>query len=721
MRKTKIVCTIGPACDSEETLRAMMLAGMNVARLNFSHGTHAEHQVRIDRIKKLRAELDLPIAIMLDTKGPEYRIGTFENGKIELHSGDTFTFTTEPVTGNAERVSVSYAGLAQDLEPGNTVLVNDGLIALTVTATTDTDVICRVTAGGVLSDRKSMSFPNKVLKQTFLSEQDKSDLLFGIENDVDFVAASFVSRRQDLVDLNGFLRAHGGGDISVIAKIENQPGIDNIEEIFTECTGIMIARGDMGVEVPYEELPSIQKELIGKCRLLGKRVITATEMLESMTHNIRPTRAEIADVANAVYDGTSAIMLSGETAAGEHPVEALSAMARIAEYTEAHINYAKRFPKTQFEIHDTLDAISHATCGMAIDIGAKVITVCSITGRTARLISRFRGPTDIIGLTTNERAYRKLALSWGITPVMSEVYESTDVLFYHALQVSRQVMQLEKGDKVIITGGIINGRSGKCSENCKYCAQSAHYSTAVEEYPLLSDEALLAGARYNDARGILRYSIVTSGKRLTDEDVDRLCASYRHIAEHCGISLCASHGLISKKHCEQLKAAGVSRYHNNLETSRRNFPNVCTTHTYDDKLQTIKWALEAGLEVCSGGIMGLGETMEDRIDMYMDIAALGIKSMPVNFLTPIPGTPYADMTPLGEEEQLRIVALVRFIMPDGFVRIAAGRNTMKDHGRKIFMSGANAAISGDMLTTAGVTIREDLAMLAELGYEVRMK
>ena len=286
MRKTKIVCTIGPACDSEETLRAMMLAGMNVARLNFSHGTHAEHQVRIDRIKKLRAELDLPIAIMLDTKGPEYRIGTFENGKIELHSGDTFTFTTEAVTGNAERVSVSYAGLAQDLEPGDTVLVNDGLIALTVTATTDTDVVCRVTAGGVLSDRKSMSFPNKVLKQTFLSEQDKRDLLFGIENDVDFVAASFVSRRQDLVDLNGFLRAHGGGDISVIAKIENQPGIDNIEDIFTECTGIMIARGDMGVEVPYEELPSIQKELIGKCRLLGKRVITATEMLESMTHNM---------------------------------------------------------------------------------------------------------------------------------------------------------------------------------------------------------------------------------------------------------------------------------------------------------------------------------------------------------------------------------------------------------------------------------------------------
>ena len=460
MRKTKIVCTIGPACDSEEMLRAMMLAGMNVARLNFSHGTHAEHQVRIDRIKKLRTELGLPIAIMLDTKGPEYRIGTFAAGHIELHDGDAFTFTTRPVEGDETIVSVNYAGLPHDLAVGDRVLVNNGLVIFEVQDLTETDVHCRVVVGGELSNRKSMSFPNKVLHQIYLSEQDKDDLLFGIRNGVDFVAASFVSCKQDLLDLRGFLHANGGEDIAVIAKIENQPGIDNIEDIFTECTGIMIARGDMGVEVPYEELPSIQKELIGKCRLLGKRVITATEMLESMTHNIRPTRAEIADVANAVYDGTSAIMLSGETAAGEHPIEALSAMARIAEYTEAHINYAKRFPKTQFEIHDTLDAISHATCGMAIDIGAKVITVCSITGRTARLISRFRGPTDIIGLTTNERAYRKLALSWGITPVMSEVYESTDVLFYHALKVSRAVMQLEKGDKVIITGGIINGRSG---------------------------------------------------------------------------------------------------------------------------------------------------------------------------------------------------------------------------------------------------------------------
>ena len=460
MRKTKIVCTIGPACDSEETLRAMMLAGMNVARLNFSHGTHAEHQVRIDRIKKLRAELDLPIAIMLDTKGPEYRIGTFENGKIELHSGDTFTFTTEPVTGNAERVSVSYAGLAQDLEPGDTVLVNDGLIALTVTATTDTDVVCRVTAGGVLSDRKSMSFPNKVLKQTFLSEQDKRDLLFGIENDVDFVAASFVSRRQDLVDLNGFLRAHGGGDISVIAKIENQPGIDNIEDIFTECTGIMIARGDMGVEVPYEELPSIQKELIGKCRLLGKRVITATEMLESMTHNIRPTRAEIADVANAVYDGTSAIMLSGESAVGAYPVEAVETMVRIALRAEADMDYIRRFSRDASASTDVTNAISHATVTSAHDLNASAIITVTKSGSTARILSRYRPACVIVGCTTEKHVWRQLALSWGTVPLMIAEESNTDDLFEHAVDAAVQNGLVHDGELVVLTAGVPLGISG---------------------------------------------------------------------------------------------------------------------------------------------------------------------------------------------------------------------------------------------------------------------
>ena len=460
MRKTKIICTIGPASESESVLTQMCKAGMNVARLNFSHGSHEEHQKKIDTIKKVRKALGLPIAIMLDTKGPEYRIKTFENGKITLKDGDTFTLTTDDIVGNQERVSVTYKNLINNLKVGDHVLINNGLIILEVEKLKAPDAICKVLVGGEVSDKKSMNFPNKVMDHAFLSEQDKKDLLFGIKNDVDFVAASFVSVKKDVEDMRKFLDENGGEDIDIIAKIENRSGVEHIEEICEIANGVMIARGDLGVEIPGMEVPAVQKYLISKCRMLGKRVITATEMLESMTHNIRPTRAEIADVANAVYDGTSAIMLSGETAAGEHPVEALSAMARIAEYTEAHINYAKRFPKTQFEIHDTLDAISHATCGMAIDIGAKVITVCSITGRTARLISRFRGPTDIIGLTTNERAYRKLALSWGITPVMSEVYESTDVLFYHALQVSRSVMQLEKGDKVIFSGGIINGRSG---------------------------------------------------------------------------------------------------------------------------------------------------------------------------------------------------------------------------------------------------------------------
>lgn len=460
MRKTKIVCTIGPACDSEEMLRAMMLAGMNVARLNFSHGTHAEHQVRIDRIKKLRTELGLPIAIMLDTKGPEYRIGTFEDGKITLNTGDTFTFTTEPVTGSSERVSVSYPGLARDLEAGDTVLVNDGLIALTVTATTDTDVICRVTAGGVLSDRKSMSFPNKVLKQDFLSEQDKRDLLFGIENDVDFVAASFVSRKQDLVDLNTFLRENGGKDITVIAKIENQPGIDNIEEIFTECAGIMIARGDMGVEVPYEELPSIQKELIGKCRLLGKRVITATEMLESMTHNIRPTRAEIADVANAVYDGTSAIMLSGETAAGRYPVEAVRTMDAIARKTESHTDDARLLGLRCRNRMNITAATAHAACTTAKDIGADAILTVSQAGITAQMVSSFRPETTVVALLLEEQVQRQMALYWGVEPITMPRAENTDELVELAVQSAEKAGLIRHGDLVVITAGVPVGISG---------------------------------------------------------------------------------------------------------------------------------------------------------------------------------------------------------------------------------------------------------------------
>lgn len=460
MRKTKIVCTIGPACSDEETLEQMALAGMNVARLNFSHGTHEDHQQKIDMLCRVRERLGLPIAIMLDTKGPEYRIKTFKNGRVTLKEGDVFSFTVDDVEGDETRVSVNYKGLVEDLAPGDKILLNNGLLVFRVQTVTSTDVVCEVEVGGELSDRKSMSFPNKLLRQAYLSEQDKQDILFGAKNGVDFIACSFVSRRQDLLDIKAFMRDNGIEDIELIAKIENRSGVDNIEEICEECSGIMIGRGDMGVEIPFEELPAIQKHLITECRMLGKRVITATEMLESMIHNARPTRAEISDVANAVYDGTSAIMLSGETAAGKYPVLAVQTMARIATETEANIDFAAWFHSFDFRIRSTLDAISHATCGMAIDIEAKAIAVCSLSGKTARMVSRFRCPVDIIGVTTNERTLRKLALSWGVTPVLSDAYDSIDVLFYSAKQLAGKTLDLAPGDRIVLTGGQPNGRSG---------------------------------------------------------------------------------------------------------------------------------------------------------------------------------------------------------------------------------------------------------------------
>ena len=460
MRKTKIICTVGPACSDEETLTAMALAGMNVARLNFSHGSHEEHKKRIDLLKKVRAKLNLPIAIMLDTKGPEYRIGVFKKGKETLLEGQEFTFTAENIEGDDKRVSVSYKMLAKELFPGDRVLVNNGLLIFEVLRTEGEDVVCRVLSGGVISDRKSMSFPGKVLKQDYLSAQDKEDLLFGVEQEVDFVACSFVSMAQDLIDVRTFLDANGGKELSLIAKIENRPGVDAIEEITEWCDGIMIGRGDMGVEIPFEELPAIQKKLISKCRMLGKRVITATEMLESMITNPRPTRAEISDVANAVYDGTSAVMLSGETAAGKHPVLTVETMARIVYQTEQNIHYAKRFHQKEFRIKNNMDAISHSVCGMSIDLDAKAIVVCSLSGKTSRMVSRFRPPVDIIGLCVNEKTWRKLALSWGVIPVMSEVMPSIEVLFYTAKRAAVATLGLEAGDRIIITGGSVIGQSG---------------------------------------------------------------------------------------------------------------------------------------------------------------------------------------------------------------------------------------------------------------------
>ena len=460
MRKTKIVCTIGPACNNEETLIGMAEAGMNVARLNFSHGTHEDHKRNIELIKKVRDKLQKPIAILLDTKGPEYRIGTFKEGKINLSEGDRFTFTSREIEGCEKCVSVNYKDLPEEMKSGDKILLNNGLMSFVVESVEGCDIHCRVIDGGELSNRKSMSFPDKVLKQKYLSDYDKSDLLFGIENDVDFIACSFVSCRQDLLDVKDFLRANGGGDLDIIAKIENRAGVDNIKDICRECDGIMIGRGDMGVEIPFEELPAIQKHLITTCRMLGKRVITATEMLESMIHNPRPTRAEISDVANAVYDGTSAIMLSGETAAGKYPVLTVKTMARIARETEKNIDYKKIFRDSEFIIKNASDAISHSTCGMAIDLDAKAIVASTLSGMTARMVSRFRCPVPIVGMTTDEKTWRKLSLSWGVLPAISEMYNSTDVLFYEAKKLAKQSLDLKKGDRVVITGGMTNGSSG---------------------------------------------------------------------------------------------------------------------------------------------------------------------------------------------------------------------------------------------------------------------
>lgn len=460
MRKTKVICTIGPACENEDTLKDMCIAGMNVARLNFSHGTHEEHKSKIELVKRVRIQLNMPIAIMLDTKGPEYRIKTFENGKITLSEGDTFIFTTDDVIGNQQRVSVNYDHLIENLNIGDMILVNNGLIICKVVELQRNDAICEVVVGGELSDRKSMNFPNKVMNHSFLSQQDKKDLLFGIENDVDFVAASFVSTKEDVQNLREFLDENGGNHIDIIAKIENRSGVEHIEDICEIADGIMIARGDLGVEIPAMEVPSIQKYLINKCRMLGTHVITATEMLESMIHNPRPTRAELSDIANAVYDGTSAVMLSGETAAGKYPAKSVQYMVETAEYTEQGIDFNKRFKNAEFEIANNLDAISHSACSMAIDVKAKCIVVNSLSGRTARMVSRFACPVDIIGMTTSEKVWRKLNLSWGVCPVLCQKFDSMEDMFENAMNIAKDVFQLSKDDNVVLTGGLLNGKTG---------------------------------------------------------------------------------------------------------------------------------------------------------------------------------------------------------------------------------------------------------------------
>ena len=462
MKKTKIICTLGPASESEEVLSKLIDAGMNVARLNFSHGTHEEHAKKIATIKKVREAKKVPLPIMLDTKGPEFRIKTFENGKIILKEGDPFTFTTEDIIGNQSRVSVSFEGICDQMYPGDKILLNNGLMVFEVVEVKKPDVICKTVIGGELSNRKSMFFPDKELEMVYLSEQDKADLKFGVEQGIDFVACSFVSKAQDIIDVRNWLDECGDtkGDIEIIAKIESRAGVNNLESIMEVCNGVMVARGDLGVEVPYEELPAIQKMIINSCRIHGKRSITATEMLESMIKQPRPTRAEISDVANAVYDGSSAIMLSGETAAGAYPVEAVKAMARIAEQAEANTAYIAYIKESDYHIKNLAEALSHSACTLAQDIGAKVIVVCTRTGGTARTVSRFRPMIDIVGMTTDEHAYRKLALSWGVIPVRSEEFYSVDVLFHYAKRAAIDTGLVKTGDKIVLTGGTPNGKSG---------------------------------------------------------------------------------------------------------------------------------------------------------------------------------------------------------------------------------------------------------------------
>lgn len=461
MRKTKIVCTIGPASETEQIITGLCKAGMNVARLNFSHNTHEDHQRRIDLVKKVRSDLKMPIAIMLDTKGSEYRIKTFKNQKITLNDGDKFTFTTEDILGDETKVAVSYPNLPNELSVGDTILLNNGLLTFEVVNIDGANIECTVVIGGELSDRKSMSFPGKVMQQEYLSEQDKKDIAFGVQNDVDYIACSFVSKKQDLIDVHNYLKELNADDIELIAKIENQSGFDNIEEICEECDGIMIARGDMGVEIPYEEVPVLQKMIIKKVYNSGKPVITATQMLDSMIKNPRPTRAETTDVANAIYDGTSAIMLSGETASGKYPVEALKTMVRIAIRAEEDIDYKKRFYiRDEVQNPDITDAISRATVTTAHDLNAKMIVTVTTSGKTARMVSRYRPACPIVACTTDSMVCRQLNLAWGVKPLLIAVEHDTFELFDHAMEAVEKAGHITRGELAILTAGVPLGISG---------------------------------------------------------------------------------------------------------------------------------------------------------------------------------------------------------------------------------------------------------------------
>ena len=462
MRKTKIICTLGPAVDDEMILRSIIEEGMDVARLNFSHGSHEEHFKRVIALKKVREEIGKPVALLLDTKGPEIRIGRFEDGRVELNTNESFILTTEDILGSREKVSVTYEKLPQVVNKGDKILIDDGLVELMVTELTNTDIICRIINGGVISDKKSVNVPGAKLDMPYLNDKDIEDIKFAIENDFDYIAASFTRTATDIIDIKTILEENGGQDIQIIAKIENGEGVENIDEILMASDGIMVARGDMGVEIDYNELPRIQKLLIKKAMIHGKKSITATQMLDSMIIKPRPTRAEISDVANAIYDGTSAIMLSGETSIGKYPVESVKTMAKIAESTESTIHYKKRFHQMELteSISNVTNAISHATCTTAHDLDAAAILTLTVSGTTARMISKFRPACPIIGCTTNEKVCRQLSMSWGVIPVLFEEKQTSDELFEHAVEKAVETGIVKSGDLVVLTAGLPIGIPG---------------------------------------------------------------------------------------------------------------------------------------------------------------------------------------------------------------------------------------------------------------------
>ena len=450
IKKTKIVCTLGPASENEETLRELIKNGLNVCRLNFSHGSHEEHKGRMDLVKKLREELNMPTAILLDTKGPEIRTGKFDVPEVFLEEGQTFTITMKDVIGDKERCTVSYKGLANDVKPGDTILIDDGLVGLTVKEVNNDDIVCEVQNSGIVKNHKGVNVPGVKVNLPAITEKDRSDIEFGIEQGIDFIAASFVRKVSDVLAIREILEENNAEHIKIISKIENQEGVENLDEIIEVSDGIMVARGDLGVEIPTEEIPVVQKLMIKKCNEAGKPVITATQMLDSMIRNPRPTRAEVTDVANAIYDGTDAIMLYGETAAGKYPVEAVKTMATIAKRAEETMrNRRDKINKSK----NVTDAISYATCTTAMDLEAKAILSSTASGHTARMVSKFRPDCPIVATTSNESVRRQLALTWGVLPLMREKSANIDQVIVNSIEAAKTSNYVSKDDVVVITAG----------------------------------------------------------------------------------------------------------------------------------------------------------------------------------------------------------------------------------------------------------------------------